>query len=272
MQPSSTKQTPIVLAIAGSDSSGGAGIAADLKTGAAFGVFVCTAITAITAQNAFKVTAIECVDANLLKAQIQAVCAAHPPHAIKLGMLGNEANVRVVADYIAQAGVPVVVDPVLGASSGSSLWQNTGAAECYREWLFPHTTLLTPNIDEAARLLGEPPASDYAQMEQQAMALRALGPKAVLLKGGHLTGESATDCLAEADATMPFTARRIQTPHTHGSGCTLASAIAAGLAQNLSIKQAMAAAKTYINGGLSHAERLNLVAANGPLHHFYSYW
>lgn len=265
------KPTKIVLSIAGSDSSGGAGIAADIKTGGAFGVFVCTAITAITAQNAFAVHAIHPVSGTALREQLEAICEAHTPDAIKLGMLGNEESLRTVAEFLKTQNAPVVVDPVLGATSGSSLWQTGDAKSLYTQLLLPLATVITPNLSEAAALLEAEPAESYEQMEVQARALQALGAQSVLLKGGHLTGPQAPDCLAEQELT-PFTTARVDTRHSHGSGCTLATAIACGLAQGLNLKQAVAAAKTYIQGALAGADRLQLVADNGPLHHFYSYW
>lgn len=272
--PTSSSPTRVVLAIAGSDSSGGAGIAADIKTGGAFGVFVATAITALTAQNPERVAAIYPTSPAALRAQIDAVCESLPAHAIKLGMLGNPELVRTVSDFIRDQNAPVVADPVLGATSGSTLWQGEDPATLYKELIFPYATVITPNLPEAAFLLGENTATTDAQMEDQARALQAMGAKAVLLKGGHLDTPLATDyLLASGEYTpQPISTPRVATRHSHGSGCSLATAIAAGLAQGLTMKQAVAAAKTYIQGALSHSARLALVPDNGPVHHFYSYW
>lgn len=267
-----SRTTKVILSIAGSDSSAGAGIAADIKTGAAFGVFVCSAITAVTAQNANAVTAVHPVSANALEQQLTAITEAHHIDAIKLGMLGNAQNLEVVAHFLSSQKAPVVIDPVLSATTGQSLWLGDNLVAQYRQSLLPFATVFTPNLSEAAAFLGSSVALSYEQMEQQAQALLLMGPKAVLLKGGHLPGDKAPDCLADDELTIPFSAVRIDTHHSHGSGCTLATAVAAGLAQGLTTKQAVAAAKSYIQGALSNSARLDLAANNGPIHHFYSYW
>ncbi len=270
-QHTPAQRARVVLSIGGSDSSAGAGIQADIKAGAAFGVYVATAITAVTAQNSASVSGIYALTAQQLRAQIDAVMSSLPVDAIKLGMLANGELLQVVAEFIREACLPVVLDPVLGATSGSALTNGADIDTLYREHLMPHASLITPNLLEAARLLGCPPAKDYADMEQQAQALQQLGARAVLLKGGHLNTPLACDCLF-IDRPQPFSAPRVDTPHTHGSGCTLATAIAAGLAQGLTLAQAVAAAKTYVQGAIQAGPRLNLVQDNGPLQHFYQYW
>jgi hydroxymethylpyrimidine/phosphomethylpyrimidine kinase len=267
-----TWPTSVVLSIAGSDSSGGAGIQADIKTGAAFGVFVATAITAITAQNPAGVTGIYPLTPQQLQAQIDAVLTGLPVAAIKIGMLANIELAETVARVLAATKLPVVLDPVMGATSGSSLITEQGVTDFFRAHLMPLATLTTPNVAEAARLLGVSPATSYAELEAQAQALFQLTQSAVLLKGGDAQLPLAVDYLATAKGVTPFSAPRQNTTHTHGGGCTLATAIAAGLAQGLSLEQAVAAAKSYIQGAIEHSARLQLVPYNGPIHHFYHYW
>lgn len=265
------KRARVVLSIAGSDSSGGAGIQADIKTGAAFGVHVATAITALTAQNSERVSGIYPVTPQQLQAQIDAVMQSLPVDTIKIGMVANAELAQVIAEFLDSVELPVVLDPVLGATSGSALTEGTDVESLFRQVLVPRASVITPNLLEAARLLDCAPASSYDEMERQAKGLQALGAKAVLIKGGHMHAVLAADCLL-TEQLQPFTAPRIDTSHTHGSGCTLATAVAAGLAQGLSLAQAVAAAKTYIQGAIASAARLNLVPHNGPLHHFHQYW
>lgn len=262
----------VVLSIAGSDSSGGAGIQADIKTGAAFGVFVATAITAITAQNPGGVTGIYPVTAGQLRAQIDAVLSGLPVAAIKIGMLANIELAETLVQVLEGTQLPVVLDPVMGATSGSSLMTEQGVTAFFRERLMPLATLTTPNVAEAARLLGQAPATRYDDLERQAQALFQLSGRAVLLKGGDAELPLAVDYLATAHGLAPFSAPRQATSHTHGGGCTLATAIAAGLAQGLRLEQAVAAAKSFIQGAIENSARLQLVPRNGPIHHFYQYW
>lgn len=268
----SSKPAAVVLSIAGSDSSGGAGIQADLKTGAAFGVFVATAITAITAQNSSGVSGIYPLTSAQLQAQIDAVLSGLPVAAIKIGMLANIELAETVAKVLEQTHLPVVLDPVMGATSGSSLMTQDGVTAYFRERLLPLATLVTPNVAEAARLLDVAPADSYDELEKQALALHQLSGRAVLLKGGDAQLPLAVDYLVTASGTKPFSAPRQSTSHTHGGGCTLASAIAAGLAQGLSLEQSVAAAKSFIQGAISQSARLQLVPHNGPIHHFFQYW
>lgn len=268
---SSNKPTPVVLTIAGSDCSGGAGIQADIKAGAVFAVHMATVITALTAQNSASLTAVFPVTVHQLMAQIDAVNSSFPIAAVKLGMLGSTEILQAVAQWLTTITVPVVIDPVFGATSGGSLCLDGDVAQLYREHLLPLATVITPNLSEAARLLGVPEAVSYEDMVEQANALQMLGSGAVLLKGGHANLRLATDVLV-ADEVYPFSAPKIATTHTHGGGCTLATAIAAGLAQGLSVKQAVAAAKTFIQGAIHNSERLQLAPVNGPVHAFYQYW
>jgi hydroxymethylpyrimidine/phosphomethylpyrimidine kinase len=271
-KPHTEKPIRTVLVIAGSDSSGGAGIQADIKAAAAFGVHAATAITAVTAQSSAAVEAVYPLSAEQVRAQIQAVTRSLSVHAVKLGMLANADIIRAVTEELVALDVPhVVMDPVLYATSGGSLFEGD-AKGLLLETLLPRVTLLTPNLDEAAALLGCEPATNHDAMEQQAQELLALGPQAVLLKGGHFAGELAVDYLATEEGVQSFASPRIDSRHTHGSGCTLSMAIAAGLAQGLSLKQAVAAAKTHIQGAIANAERLALVQDNGPVHALYQYW
>lgn len=268
----SAKPTRVVMVIAGSDSSGGAGIQADIKAAAAFGVHAATAITAVTAQNSEAVEAVYTLQAEQVRAQIRAISRSMQVDAVKLGMLANADIVRVVAEELEHLQVQhVVMDPVLYATSGGTLFAGDTAALLLKS-LLPQVSLLTPNLDEAAALLDTEPATDHDAMERQAQQLRAIGPNAVLLKGGHFPGELAVDYLATAEGVQSFASPRLNSRHTHGSGCTLSTAIAAGLAQGLSLKQAVAAAKTHIQGAIANAERLGLVDNNGPVHALYQYW
>lgn len=262
----------VLLCIAGSDSSGGAGIQADIKVAAAFGVHAATAITAVTAQNSAAVEAVYPLEAQQVRAQIRAVCQSLRVDAVKLGMLANAQIIAAVAEELAQMDVKhLVMDPVLYATSGGSLFAGDSAT-LLRENLLPRVSLLTPNLEEAAVLLNCAPATDHPAMERQAQELLALGPRAVLLKGGHFDGELAVDYLATPEGVQSFASPRLDGRHTHGSGCTLSTAIAAGLAQGLSLKQAVAAAKTHIQGAIANAGRLQLVQDNGPVHSLYQYW
>lgn len=272
--PSNRSRT--VLTIAGSDCSAGAGLQADLKTFAAMGVYGYSVVTAITAQSYKRLDVIESVSADLIRRQLVSVLEQGPIDAVKLGMLGSESVAEIVVGFLQEINCPIVIDPVLSASVGGKLWQ--GGADFYREQLLPLATLLTPNIAEAAKLLSvDTVAASHEEYERQARALVALGPTSVLLKGGHSQDRRlSTDYLAiSIGDEMPiqaFSAARLETPHGHGTGCTLASAIAAALAQGLDIAQAIAVAKNYLQASLMAAGYLNLVPSNGPLHHFSNFW
>ncbi len=272
----------LVLTIAGSDCSGGAGIQADLKTFAVFGVFGASIITAVTAQNSHSFYHANVLSPAQFNSQWQAVLAGAPIAAIKLGMLGDLPMAQAVADALEtfcayNPKVPIVIDPVLKATTGGDL-SGDDTRQVYLERLMPLAHLFTPNILEAAKLLQQPAAVSVGEAEQQAAALKAKGAQAVLLKGGHLNSQLpheqtlACDVLIDALGTYRFTAPRVAAEHSHGSGCTLASAIASGLAQGLNLRQAIAAAKTFIGGALEQSARLQLAAHNGPIHHFYAYW
>lgn len=255
---------PRVLSIAGSDSSGGAGIQADLKTFSALGVYGSTAITAITAQNTVGVHAVAPLEPDLVRAQLDAVFDDLSIDAVKIGMLGNAAVVDTVADVLA-ARRPrfVVFDPVLVATTGGTLLD--GSADAL-EVLFAHATLLTPNRTEAQTLLGRAIADDDAAFEAAARELASRGP-AVLLKGGHRDGPAA-DVLFDGQVRW-FRAPRIPTRNTHGTGCTLSSAIAARLAHGDDLSTAVGAAKTWLQGALQAADALGVGRGAGPVDHLW---
>ncbi len=261
---------PNVLSIAGSDPSGGAGIAADLKTFAALGAYSMAAITAITVQNTQGVRAVQALPAALVAAQVAAVFDDVRVDAVKLGMLAEADTVRAVAGVLrVRAARHVVLDPVLRAGSGDTL-AGEGMLAALREALLPQIELLTPNLMEAAALLDCAPAGDLDAMVAQAQQLRALGPAWVLLKGGHLGGARSPDVLAGASGVQVFDAPRIATGAGHGTGCTLASAIAA-LRPLHAMPAAVALAKDYLQAALAAAGRLQVGRGSGPLHHFHAW-
>lgn len=252
------------LTIAGSDSGGGAGIQADLKTFAAYGVFGASALTAITAQNTLTVSAVQILPADLVRAQIDAVLDDIGADAVKTGMLGGVAVVRAVVDALLAHRVPaVVVDPVMIAKSGNTLL-DAEAVVAVRQWLLPRADVLTPNAPEAAALTGHEVHS-LATAREAALRLHALGAKAVLVKGGHLPGDDVVDVLYDGHHVHELRGPRIPGTHTHGTGCTLASAIAAGLALGLGLEAAVVDARAYVAGAIAHAPGLG--RGHGPLDH-----
>jgi len=263
---------PIVVTIAGLDPSGGAGIAADLKTFSALGVYGAAVITALTAQNTKGVFGIHDVPADFIAAQINAVFADLAVGAVKIGMLGSAAAIDVVAAALDRHRPRhVVLDPVMIASTGQRLLRGD-ALDRLRD-LFARVHVLTPNLPEAAALLGTEPAREEAEMQQQAQKLLALGAAAVLIKGGHGGGVESVDLLVEASGeVLRLAAPRIATKNTHGSGCTFASAIAAGLAKGLPLPDAAREAKAYVSAAIAAADRLGVGGGHGPLHHFQAWW
>jgi hydroxymethylpyrimidine/phosphomethylpyrimidine kinase len=262
---------PTALTIAGSDSGGGAGIQADLKTFAAAGVYGTCAITAVTAQNTLGVIAWEPVATDLVIAQIEAVAGDLPPDAVKTGMLATAAIVEAVAAAIEALDLPqLVVDPVMIAKGGDPLLREDAIA-AIKVHLLKLAEVVTPNIPEAEALSGLSIASE-ADMFQAASRIRELGPRVVIVKGGHLdpaaTGGEVVDLVLYGDGDV-FTVRgpRIHTQHTHGTGCTFASAIAAQLAFGREIEAAVRWAREYLEGAIRHAPRLG--AGHGPLNHFW---
>lgn len=265
-------QTPIAMTIAGSDSGGGAGIQADLKTFSALGIYGCSAIASLTAQNTQGVQAVLPISPVFVQAQIQSVLSDIEVGAIKTGMLASADIIAAVAESLHNfAQIPLVLDPVMVATSGDRLLAED-AINTLIENLIPRATILTPNLLEAAALLNKPAAQNIADMQQQAELLLAMGAQAVLMKGGHGQGDDATDVLLTADGFELFSAVRIATKNTHGTGCTLASAIAAGLAKKLSLRDAVAQAKDYLHNTLVHANELTIGQGAGPVHHFYKFY
>jgi hydroxymethylpyrimidine/phosphomethylpyrimidine kinase len=229
-------------------------------------------VTALTAQNTRGVSGVEAVSPGFVEDQIEAIFEDIRVDAVKIGMIANAGIARAVAGLLsARQGVPIVLDPVMVAKGGSALLA-PDAVEALTTRLLPLAAVLTPNLPEAAALLGEPVATDRAGMAAQATRLRALGPQAVLVKGGHLEGEGSPDVLATADGTEWFEAERIATANTHGTGCTLSSAIAAELAKGANASEAVRAAKTYLAGAIAAAERLSVGSGHGPVHHFHALW
>ena len=248
----------ILLTIAGSDSSGGAGIQADLKTFAAHGCYGMSAITALTAQNTRGVTAIHTPPADFLAAQLAALMTEFPPKAIKIGMLPDTACVRVTAAALKDCGVPIVLDPVMVATSGASLAQDDAVA-CMQEMLFPLAALITPNIPEAERLSG----IKIANEEDMLRAAQRIGAN-ILLKGGHLAG-CANDLLYYKNNAVWLRGERVPCGDTHGTGCTLSSAIACNLAMGHSVEESARRAKTWLTDLLR--EKPDYGVPNGPLFH-----
>jgi|SRR5579885_2716089 hydroxymethylpyrimidine/phosphomethylpyrimidine kinase len=262
---------PIAVTIAGSDSGGGAGIQADLKTFAAFGVYGASVVTAVTAQNTQSITAIHEVPANVVAAQMDAVFSDFDVAAVKIGMLGSAAAIAAVAEGLARHKARnVVLDPVMAATSGEKLLGDDAREGLHK--LMGQARLVTPNIPEAAALLDVLPARDENDMRVQAQALLAFGVGAVVIKGGHAGGSESVDLLVEAATCTRFAAPRIGTENTHGTGCTFASAIAAGLARKLLLADAVSDAKAYIGRAIAAADRLKVGAGRGPLHHFSQWW
>lgn len=264
--------TPIAVTIAGSDSGGGAGIQADLKTFSALGVYGASVITALTAQNTLGVQGIHDVPAAFVAQQIGSVFSDLTVKAVKIGMLSQPEIIATVADGLQRHHITqVVLDPVMVAASGDRLLVPE-AVEALRRTLLPKALIVTPNLPEAAALLDEPLAADEQAMLRQAEKILALGPQAVLLKGGHAEGPESTDILMDARGVERFSASRIHTSNTHGTGCTLSSAIAAGLAKGLLLSDAVAAGKAYITAAIGASHQLQIGRGHGPVHHFHALW
>jgi hydroxymethylpyrimidine/phosphomethylpyrimidine kinase len=270
--PPTAGRPPVALTIAGSDPSGGAGIQADLKTFSALGAYGTSVITALTAQNTTGVTGIQLIPAIFVSEQLQTLVDDVRIDAIKIGMLATREVADAVADFLrANPHDVVVLDPVMVATSGDRLLTKE-AVEAIRR-LLPLAGLITPNIDEAADLLDAAPASDVDRMLEQARALVALGAKRVLIKGGHLADQpSAVDVFVGDGVEEVLSAPRIDTVNTHGTGCTLSSAIAALRTRDPSWLSATAAAKQWLTGAISTADRLDIGHGHGPVHHFHQWW
>ena len=260
---------PNILSIAGSDPSGGAGIQADIKAISANGGYGMAAITALTAQNTSGVRGVTLVDPDFVAAQVGAVFDDITVHGVKIGMLGSAAITRAVAGCLRGRAVPVVLDPVMVAKGGDRLLAEE-AVTALRDDLLPLADVLTPNLPEAADLLETRCALSPDQMEAQGRALLALGPRAVLLKGGHLPGAHCPDLLITPEGTRWLPGERIETADTHGTGCTLSSALATRLARVGDLPTAAHQAKTYVQGAIAGAAALDVGQGHGPTDHFHA--
>lgn len=252
-----------VLIIAGSDSGGGAGIQADIKSVTMLGGYAATAITAVTIQNTLGVRGVHAIPTEVVEAQARAVLDDIGADAIKTGMLGDTAMVETVARILEQSGAPAIVDPVMVAKGGSNLLA-ADAIDAVRSLMIPRAALLTPNAPEAEALTGLPVA-DLDGQRRVGEALLELGAAAVLMKGGHVPGETVTDVLMTREGETTYSGERLHTRHTHGTGCTLASACAAGVAQGMSLEQAVARAWGYVHEAMRLAPGFG--AGHGPLDH-----
>jgi hydroxymethylpyrimidine/phosphomethylpyrimidine kinase len=264
--------TPVALTIAGSDSSGGAGIQADLKSFAALGVYGASAITALTAQNTKGVSGIHVVPPEFLSAQIDAVFSDLEVGAVKIGMVAQLASIEVIAAGLRRwSPRHVVLDPVMVATSGDRLLA-ASAVEALRTKLIPLATIITPNLPEAAVLLNEPLAADEATIESQGRKLLTLGCPAALIKGGHGQGSESVDYLVRAGGALALSAPRLATDNTHGTGCSLSSAITAELAKGADLETAVRNAKAFISAAIANADRFSVGHGHGPIHHFHRFY
>jgi hydroxymethylpyrimidine/phosphomethylpyrimidine kinase len=264
--------TPIALTIAGSDSSAGAGIQADLKTFAALGVYGASVITALTAQNTRGVTGIHLVPSGFVTAQMDAVFGDLAVKVVKIGMVAQLATIDAVAAGLTRwSPRHIVLDPVMLATSGARLLAAPAIA-ALREKLIPQASLITPNLPEAAALLDEPVAVSEAAIESQGQRLLAMGCPAVLIKGGHGQGAESIDYLVRSSGTVALAAPRIATQNTHGTGCSLSSAIAAGLAKGEEMDTAVRNAKIWVSAAIAAADRLGVGHGYGPIHHFHGFY
>ena len=264
--------TPIALTIAGSDSSGGAGIQADLKTFAALGVYGASVITALTAQNTAGVSAIHQVPPEFVAAQMDAVFSDLSIGAVKIGMVAQARTIEAIEAGLARwSPKHVILDPVMVATSGDRLLAAEAVA-ALRSKLIPRASLITPNLPEAAALLDEPIAEGEAAIESQGKRLLELGCSAVLIKGGHGQGAESVDYLITAKAIVALAAPRIATRNTHGTGCSLSSAIAAGLAKRDEMEMAVRNAKAWVSAAIAAADRLGVGQGHGPIHHFHRFY
>lgn len=265
-------RVPIAVTIAGSDSGGGAGIQADIKSMSANGVYAASVITALTAQNTKGVTGIHDVPADFVTAQIDAVFSDLRVDAVKIGMLSRVDTIRAVADGLRRYSAKnIVFDPVMVAASGDPLVDDKAVGILLAE-LFPLADLVTPNLHEAARLTGMAVAETPDEMRAQAARLAESTPGAVLLKGGHGAGRESSDLLLQGGAEHWFSAPRIETENTHGTGCSLSSAIAANLARGMALDAAIGKAKVWLTGAIAASDELGVGNGHGPIHHFHELW
>ncbi len=263
--------TAIAVTIAGSDSGGGAGIQADLKTFSALGVYGASVITAVTAQNTRGVSAVEDISPTVVAAQIDAVFSDLAVGAVKIGMVSRRETIAVIAAGLKRYDRLAVIDPVMVATSGDHLMQPDAIATL-KEELLPLALILTPNLPEAALLTGRGIAETETEIAHQAEILLKLGARSVLMKGGHDKGKEATDVLFGEGDVLNLSRPRIETRNDHGTGCTLSAAIAAGLAKGMPIDDAVVAAKAYLHAALVAADGLTIGQGHGPVHHFHHWW
>ncbi|MDF2155858.1 bifunctional hydroxymethylpyrimidine kinase/phosphomethylpyrimidine kinase [Vibrio sp. CAU 1672] len=263
--------TPIVLTIAGSDSGGGAGIQADIKAISATGGFACSVITAITSQNTQGVSAIFPIPLDHVESQLDAVFSDLNIVAVKVGMLADSNIIKVVTNKIKQYQPKhLVIDPVMVATSGDLLLEQS-AISTLKQDLIPLADIITPNLPEGAALTGKAIPESEAEMNAMVADLRALGAKAVLLKGGHLEADkNSNDLLILQGSSELLSAKRFPTRNTHGTGCTLSSAIASYLAQGNNLHKSVYLAKQYISQAIAHADQLDVGKGHGPVHHFFT--
>lgn len=262
---------PVALTIAGSDSSAGAGIQADLKTFAALGVYGASVITALTAQSTQRVSAVHDVPADFVTAQLDAVFGDLDVKAVKIGMVSRRDIIgAIVVSLDRYKPKHLVVDPVMVATSGDRLL-SPDAIGALRIKLFPRATIVTPNLPEAAALLEAPLANSEGEIESQGRRLLEFGCPAVFIKGGHGEGAESADFLVTKDSSLRLAALRVMTKNTHGTGCTLSSAIAAGLAKGESLEEAVRNAKIYVTAAIASADRLGVGHGHGPVHHFHTF-
>ncbi len=263
---------PIALTIAGSDSGGGAGIQADLKTFSALGVYGASVLTALTAQNTQGVTSVYEVSAEFIIEQISTVCSDLDVSAVKIGMLHRPEIIEAVSDSLDQNPIGhIVLDPVMVAKSGHALLIDE-AVDALKSILIPKASIITPNIHEAGKLLRRKFSTVQSNMEQSAERLLSLGCGSVLLKGGHLKSDFSTDVFFDGNRFQHLESTRIYTQNTHGTGCTLSSAICATLAKKNGLNRAVLQAKNYITSAISAADQLKVGTGHGPVHHFHKYW
>ncbi|MEL7213177.1 MAG: bifunctional hydroxymethylpyrimidine kinase/phosphomethylpyrimidine kinase [Pseudomonadota bacterium] len=260
---------PNILSIAGSDPSGGAGIQADIKAISANGGYAMAAITGLTAQNTTGVQGVAMVAADMIAQQIASLRTDIDIHAVKIGMLGDATTIETVAQSLDGLTAPIVLDPVMVAKGGDRLLA-AEAVDALRTHLLPMASLITPNLPEAADLLEQPEATTLSQMHDQAQALLKLNCKAVFLKGGHLQDADATDLLVTPDSTTELPAKRTLTRNTHGTGCTLSSALATQMGHGHPLPEAAQRTKAYITAAIAAADTLSVGHGHGPVHHFHA--
>lgn len=268
-----TSNIPNVLTIAGSDSGGGAGIQADIKAISATGSFACSVITALTAQNTQGVDAIFPISAEFIGQQLDSIFSDINISAVKIGMLNDSDIIEVIVEKLKHYNLMnVVLDPVMVATSGDPLIKPS-AIQTLKQQLIPLVDLITPNLPEAGLLIGETEPKSESEIEGFIEKLKAhseLHKVDILLKGGHFKGEESRDWLIQRNQTAVYTHQRIATKNTHGTGCTLSSAIASYLAQGFDLTEAIGHAKQYLSHALTHADELNVGKGSGPVHHFYA--